>query len=992
MAGDMGEVLGCGGWYIVLRAFNQLSMVSFQPKPVPSPPQFSNHHLQSFSAVSPPSPSLATNSAAAALVSMQMMMSIESKIEYSEEMAQLCSAMNIMFSRSWLLSDRGFQSLISAFSLLIMEATKSQQIFSISTSSVPPGSSGAIPPSSTISSPSLSAPSSSSSYFSGATVSGDSDSMDRSHYHHPHLYHFSSTESMDGRKATFYTSLFFFSLQRIEEICMSNISRLDAIWDDLFPAFKLFSESTNAGIRQLGIDLLIKIVTQAFVCNNSTQIPDHLIADREVELLRQRRSMQQKLRAQLQHAPVNLLSSSPSSSPSLNRTYFPNLQETLLQQSNEEETEESRKVSRFIRSFMQHRCLESLEHLSRSPHIDVREKVLNGIYSILQSSGQSFSKVWPLLLSILMTVAVNDDKPLISDAFQSVQFICSDFLSNLPLDCLALFITTIGCYGIQLSVINVSIRAISLLMNIADYLGKEGPRLRTVPILKSPDFVSDSSTSTDLVPLPPSPPLAPLSSAPDSTLPTEDHSSPTVTVNPIDKIWLALLREIRQLGRDKRSEVRNASILTLCKSVSTHGRSFEPTTWNECMWQIFFPILSEIHTMTASADQKEFSVELGNRGGVPVKLMMHHSRNNAQKQWEETAVLGFGGVSRVFKQFFDLLLPTPSFVSIWTRFMQLGELFVLSNSLEVSQKTILSLEDLIQSIVISFHQKRQPQPQPQPQAQAQATTEMEEFPREIWSVYWKTLVNVSLGLSNPDLRHHPQGPTPESTLETMVSCLLRLHESIALQFSVLDEKDLLELLPPLCVASSHVSPSSASVDSAAHLSQVQKIVLELFKSYSSVSDFQKSPSSSLSSSSSLCSPESLSDQDAIFVHHFYQLYRIVEEATGGASQLSSKPTLSSPRQKSQINKNLFPLAEEIVKIINQALLDRSTPRIQAIVFESAISTVHSAMSTKFSFFSTSLWRTSVRSLCSIIETCLPSLYADGSLPFSFFKVIVFFFD
>jgi hypothetical protein len=45
-------------------------------------------------------------------------------------------------------------------------------------------------------------------------------------------------------------------------------------------------------------------------------------------------------------------------------------------------------------------------------------------------------------------------------------------------DCLALYITTIGCYGFQGSDINISLTAIGLLWNIADFVAKENPAVR----------------------------------------------------------------------------------------------------------------------------------------------------------------------------------------------------------------------------------------------------------------------------------------------------------------------------------------------------------------------------------------------------------------------------------------------------------------------------------------------------------------------------------
>ena len=89
----------------------------------------------------------------------------------------------------------------------------------------------------------------------------------------------------------------------------------------------------------------------------------------------------------------------------------------------------------------------------------MQNEVLRGLQRLLQTNGQALSTGWPLTLSILMNVvrhrsssvaatysnqALSDQETLVPIGFASVSFICSDFLSSLPLDCLALLVTTIG--------------------------------------------------------------------------------------------------------------------------------------------------------------------------------------------------------------------------------------------------------------------------------------------------------------------------------------------------------------------------------------------------------------------------------------------------------------------------------------------------------------------------------------------------------------------
>ena len=52
---------------------------------------------------------------------------------------------------------------------------------------------------------------------------------------------------------------------------------------------------------------------------------------------------------------------------------------------------------------------------------------------------------------------------------------------------------------------------------------------------------------------------------------------------------------------------------------------------------------------------------LGKLRGVSVKMLVHHSRNSEQKQWDETLVLALAGMARLLKSHLPLLLTFPAF-------------------------------------------------------------------------------------------------------------------------------------------------------------------------------------------------------------------------------------------------------------------------------------------------------------------------------------------
>ena len=45
-------------------------------------------------------------------------------------------------------------------------------------------------------------------------------------------------------------------------------------------------------------------------------------------------------------------------------------------------------------------------------------------------------------------------------------------------------------------------------------------------------------------------------------------------------------------------------------------------------------------------------------------MLVHHSRNSEQKQWDETLVLAFAGMARLLKSHLPLLLTFPAFAEV----------------------------------------------------------------------------------------------------------------------------------------------------------------------------------------------------------------------------------------------------------------------------------------------------------------------------------------
>ena len=69
---------------------------------------------------------------------------------------------------------------------------------------------------------------------------------------------------------------------------------------------------------------------------------------------------------------------------------------------------------------------------------------------------------------------------------------------------------------------------------------------------------------------------------------------------------------------------------------------------------------------------------LGSTRGKEVRLMVHHSRNSEQKQWDETVVIALGGMGRLLKAHLPAVVQLEAFPAglLWFSDLSLDSLFV----------------------------------------------------------------------------------------------------------------------------------------------------------------------------------------------------------------------------------------------------------------------------------------------------------------------------
>ncbi|KAM7273445.1 hypothetical protein ACFE04_028109 [Oxalis oulophora] len=319
---------------------------------------------------------------------------------------------------------------------------------------------------------------------------------------------------------------------------------------------------------------------------------------------------------------------------------------------------------------------------------DVRAGSLKILLHVLERCGESLQYSWRDILEMLRSVADATEKDLVTLGFQSLRVIMNDVLSTIPADCLHVCIDVTGAYSAQKTELNISLTAIGLLWTTTDF------------IVKGLLNLSAEETETGLIDF--------LSGQkqPDQEMSilSNELNDKNFAMNIVDrdKLIFSVFSLLQKLGADERPEVRNSAIRTLFQILGSHGQKLSQSMWEDCLWNYIFPTLDRASHMAATSSKDEWQgKELGTRGGKTVHMLIHHSRNTAQKQWDETLVLVLGGIARLLRSFFPFLKSLKNFWSGWESLL----LFVRSSTLDGSKEVAIAAINCLQTTVLSHSAK-----------------------------------------------------------------------------------------------------------------------------------------------------------------------------------------------------------------------------------------------------------------------------------------------
>jgi len=380
---------------------------------------------------------------------------------------------------------------------------------------------------------------------------------------------------------------------------------------------------------------------------------------------------------------------------------------------------------------MQVPLLEALEDLSSSSYHDVREASLESIYKILSRAGQHLKEGWPLILSLLMSIAAKSDALCIPSAFKSVRFICSDFLSYLPRDAIPLCITTVGKFGRPISDVNIAMAAVQeLLWDMADFIAKEAPK---IPQLQDTEEGSGNGGGETA-------------------------------------LWIELFRSLLQLALSPHSDIRNTAIEVLIKAVMTYGNLFSSQTWERTWMEIMFPLLEHVRKKAEAADPTQSDSIPKTESGGSLRMIVHHSRNSEQKRWNKTAVHAIAGAVRIFRSFFPSLLPLEPFPRLSADLLSQIKAYADMESKEVALASLGATKEVLI-----------------------ARSQSSDYPQELWIAAWESLQQIGTSLCGKGKEKVPQRILSAFT-ENLSELQTKLHEEMTLD-DVIHFLDILEPIP-----------------------------------------------------------------------------------------------------------------------------------------------------------------------------------------------------
>lgn len=468
-----------------------------------------------------------------------------------------------------------------------------------------------------------------------------------------------------------------FALERMVEVLIFNIHRIYDLWGIFLSHVLEIVDDPKPLVRVAAIDALGRAIEGALggLCRTTTTTTTTTAGNED------RKDYTKKSSSSSTDAVVN------ASSIGNNTASISNITSASIVEST---------------GGLEHMLLVALEALHNDERErDVRIGVLRVLLAVLQRHGERLTDGWTPVFRLLAVVPGQEDPETVSLGFQSLQLAASDYMPAMPFPRLKRCLEVAVAYGEQQTDLNVSLTTISLLWNVGDMLsrtklsgdrGASGGGGRAFGRKDSSTDQNRRNTSS----------ISATSGEKEekeeekTNINDDDDEEESSRHRPsqlaavttpaqIEELLELIFSALQSLSQDPRPEVRNSGARTLFAVVITQGPRLSRVVWERCLWELLFPLLRHAFHMSATSSKEEAEAALlGRSKGAQVRLVMHHSRNTEQKQWDETVVVAVGGMARLLRAHLPAIAAMEGMEAGWDELMIVAESSLAGGRKEVA--------------------------------------------------------------------------------------------------------------------------------------------------------------------------------------------------------------------------------------------------------------------------------------------------------------------
>jgi hypothetical protein len=309
---------------------------------------------------------------------------------------------------------------------------------------------------------------------------------------------------------------------------------------------------------------------------------------------------------------------------------------------------------------------------------DVREALLRTLLDIVERRSEMLGAAWLPALQFIATSAKDAQlytvvaRPTteaadetaahgpLASGFACATTLAQHLLPSVPASLRVDVVAALAAFGHQQVDVNTALSAVGLIWDVADYAARGGDD-------------DDDDAGGD--------------AQPGVGAPQQPGSAAHVLP--------AVFSTLASLSRDARPEIRNSAVRALVAAQAAHAPRLPASAAQAALWDQLLPAVRAVRGAAsggAATDHAGAAATPGKQRGVV--MLLHHSRNTAAKQWDETLVLCLGGLTRVLRGQLAVAAAAPGFDARWAGVLDLLADAAVSPSREVGSAALACLTAL----------------------------------------------------------------------------------------------------------------------------------------------------------------------------------------------------------------------------------------------------------------------------------------------------------